>query len=90
MREYECWLLGGKESLRGSRGIRFDATAPSEPEAIRDGKGRLTANMDEGRGYVEVEDQAALTAVLDLDQAEARCPSFRKLRRDVRSVVEAM
>jgi hypothetical protein len=87
-REYECWLLGAKESLRGTRGIREDASTPPNPESIRDGKGRLRANMGNGRGYVEVEDQTALTAVLDLDTAERNCPSFGKLRRELRRLVE--
>jgi hypothetical protein len=85
-REYECWLLGGKESLRGHRGIREDATAPPNPEAIRGGKERLSANMDGNRGYVEVEDQVALTSQVDLNQAAAACPSFAVLRETVRRI----
>jgi hypothetical protein len=60
-RECEYWLLGAKESLKGTRGIRADATAPDNPEGLRDGKGHLTRDMDGDRGYVDVEDQAALT-----------------------------
>jgi hypothetical protein len=86
-KEYECWLLGAKESLRGSCGIRIDAIAPENPEGIRDGKSHLSQNMDGDRRYVQVEDQAALTAQLDLDQAEASCASFSRLRVEVRRIV---
>jgi hypothetical protein len=87
-REYEGWLLGAKQSLRGTRGIRDDANAPDDPEAIRDAKGRLSANMTEGERYVEVEDQAALTQAMSLHEAAGRCPSFEKLRRDLTSLLD--
>jgi len=37
-REFECWLLGSKESLRGINGIVENATAPLNPENIRGSK----------------------------------------------------
>lgn len=49
VREFECWLLAAKESLRGYRGIREDARAPQHPDTVRDGKGRLSRNMQSGR-----------------------------------------
>ena len=88
-REYEAWFLGAKESLRGSRGIRTDATGPPDPEAVRGAKERLARNM-RGKPYDSVLDQPALTAKVDLDMASRRCPSFRKLLRDLRRLVEQM
>jgi len=86
-REYECWLLAAKESLRGRRGIRPDAVAPPNPDALRDGKGRLSNNMTGGRRYLEVDDQAALSASLDLNLAAGRSPSFDRLRTEVARLV---
>lgn len=34
--ESEAWILVGVDSVRGVRGIRADAEAPADPEAIRD------------------------------------------------------
>lgn len=77
-RELEGWFLGAKESLRGVRGIRSDAVAPVSPESIRGAKERLSKNMDGGRRYLEVDDQPALVERLDLELAQARCPSFAR------------
>jgi hypothetical protein len=80
--EFEAWLLGGKESLRGVRGIREDALAPERPERIREAKERLSRNM-RGRGYVSVDDQPALVEKLNLDLARRRCDSFDKFCREL-------
>jgi len=74
-REFEAWLLGAKEALRGVRGIRQDATAPSHPEAIRGAKERVSQNM-QGRRYVPVDDQAALAERMDI-----RLAADREVRR---------
>lgn len=81
-KEFEAWYLGAKESLRGVRRIHADANTPDDPEAIRDAKGALAQNMD-GRRYLEVDDQPAFAAALDLNAAQSRCGSFDKLVRDV-------
>lgn len=86
-KEFECWFLGAKESLRGTRGIRNDSTAPQHPEEIRGAKERLTQNMIPGRRYLEVDDQPAFADSMNLDQAQARCPSFAKLMRDLNRLV---
>ncbi len=78
-KELECWFLGAKESLRGTRGIRLDSSPPAEPESIRGAKERLSQNMIAHRRYLPVDDQAALAETMDLREAEARCPSFARL-----------
>ena len=78
-RELESWFLGAKESLRGVRGIRGDATAPEDPEGIRGAKERLSQNMMPGR-YIEVDDQPALAARMDPEEAARLCPSFARFR----------
>jgi hypothetical protein len=77
-RELESWFLGSKDSLRGVRGIKHDANAPNDPETIRGAKERLSRNMV-GRRYLEVDDQPAFAARVDLDLALQRCSSFRRL-----------
>ena len=89
-KELECWFLGAKESLRGKRGIREDSVAPANPESIRGAKERLTRNMPPGRRYLEVDDQPAFADAMNVEQAEARCPSFAKLMRALNEVARAI
>jgi len=83
VRELEAWFLGGIESLRGQRGIRPDAAYDADPEAPRGAKERVEALM--AGSYVDVDDQPAMMASLDLNAARSRCPSFDKLMRDLQS-----
>ena len=82
VRELEAWFLAGIESLRGQRGISDDAAWSGDPEAPRDAKGRVEELMP-GRSYVDVDDQPALMAFLDVEAARTRCPSLDKLLRDL-------
>lgn len=89
-REFECWLLGSKESLRGINGIVENATAPSNPENIRGAKEHLTRNMTRGRRYLAVDDQVTFAERFDLNLARQRCPSFDKCCREVERLLQAM
>jgi len=80
-REFEAWLLGAKESLRGCRGIGDGATAPPNPEDIRGAKEALSRNMV-NRRYLEVDDQPAFAKVFDLAMARSACRSFDKFMRE--------
>jgi hypothetical protein len=87
-RELEAWFLGAKESLRGVRGIRANAANPSDPEAIRGAKERLTSNMEGSRRYNEVDDQSAFAAQVDLAVAIQRCPSLeRRLAQGLKAML---
>lgn len=88
-RELEAWFLGAKESLRGVRRIRTDASAPPDPEKIRGAKERLTRNMEPGSRYLEVDDQPAFAAVFDTALAAQRCPSFQRLLMSVERLAKA-
>jgi len=77
-RELEGWFLGGKESLRGIRSIRMDATGPTNPEDIRGAKERLSQNMENGARYIAVDDQPAFATDLDFELTRSRCRSFQK------------
>lgn len=85
--EIEAWILGAVDSLRGVRGIRSDAQAPPDPEAVRDAKGAITRLMEGTRGYVATDDLPAFVDAVDLALAEARSPSFAKFRRDMQGLV---
>lgn len=88
--ELEGWFLGAKESLRGVRGILQGAAAPHDPESVRGAKERLTENMQQGRRYLDVDDQPALAEHMDLDSARRQCPSFEKFLRDVHQLVSRL
>jgi len=88
--ELEAWILASKEQLRGVRGIREDATSPEHPESIRGAKGQLSRNMGPGRCYIETADQVALVEKMDIQVCQERCPSFRKLIRDIEYLVGEM
>ena len=88
-REYEAWFLAALSSLRGKRGIRLDARPPESPEDIPNAKGYLGAQMASGRKYSETADQPALSDIFDLGEAQT-CRSFRKLRREFKSILNAL
>ena len=85
--EYESWFLAAAESVAGRRDIDPSATRPDDPESIRNAKGWLSKHMPSGRSYRPTLDQAALTAIFDLDAARS-APSFDKLWRDVAELLE--
>ena len=68
-REYEAWFLAAAESIAASKRIEGPVSRPDDPEAIRDAKGRLSAILGKPHAYQPVRDQAALTAVFDLEEA---------------------
>lgn len=86
-REFETWFLAAAKSLRGKRGLPVDLEPPANPEGIRGAKEWLSRSMRTG-AYKETVDQAALTALFDLSEA-ARIPSFARLDRKLRALVEA-
>lgn len=86
--EYESWFVAAARSIAGNRDIASDVLAPPDPESIRDAKGWITRQMPPGRTYRPTRDQAALTAVFDLDAARSS-PSFDKLWRNVTALLGA-
>ena len=85
--EYEAWFLAAADSIAGKRGIDPSTSSPNDPESIRGAKGWLRKRMPRDQRYRETLDQAALSAVFDLDAAR-NAPSFDKLWRDVASLLE--
>lgn len=78
-REYEAWFIAAAASLNGCRGFGCHAEdAKVDAERPRNAKGWMAQRMA-SRVYRETTDQAAFSAVLDLDLAFANSRSFRKL-----------
>lgn len=77
VREFEAWFLAGVESLRSHRSIRDDAAYHGDPEGPRDAKGALSHLMTEP--YAVVRHQVAFCALVSLDTAARRSPSFSTL-----------
>jgi Domain of unknown function (DUF4276) len=79
--EYEAWFLAAIESLRGTRGVRADASSHEEPERPRGAKEQLEQRLVDGRSYSAAADQTAMTAKFDMARAYRRCRSFRRMVR---------
>lgn len=77
VREYEAWFLAGIESLRGHRTVRDDAVYVSDPETKRGCKEALSELMAEP--YDPIRHQTAFSAIVDIESACERSPSFRRL-----------
>lgn len=80
--EFEAWFLAAAESLRGQRGLRNDLNPPDNPEGIRGAKEWLSHQMESSRTYTETQDQPALAALFDIEQAR-NADSFDKCYRDI-------
>lgn len=89
-REFEAWFIGASVSLAGRRELPAVMDEHPRPESIRGCKEWLSRQLPPGRTYSEVTDQPAFMAVLDLDRAEAHCPSFGKCRRELRALFGAI
>lgn len=79
VREYEAWFLATMESLRGRSGIKGDAGSCDNPEEIRGAKEAIERNMQGGFSYMETTNQAAFSAIFDMQKAFQSCRSFRKM-----------
>jgi len=82
----EARFLAAKESLRDYKGVRPDASATPDPEAIRGAKERLSQNMH-GRTYLGAHDQAGFAERMDMNAARQRSPSFAFFVEAVRRLI---
>ena len=80
--EFETWFLAAAESLRGRRGLKNDLNSPDNPETIRGAKEWLSHRMEDSKTYRETQDQPALAALFDIEQAR-QVDSFDKCYRDI-------
>jgi len=84
--EYEAWFIAAAPSVAGHRGLDPGLMRPPDPEAIHGAKEWLRDRCTQGANYREAVDQAALTAVFDLQMARS-ADSFDKLCRDFRELL---
>ena len=87
--EFEAWFLAAAESLRGRRGLRNDLNPPDNPEGIRGAKEWLSHQMERSRTYSETQDQPALAALFDIEQAR-QADSFDKCHRDIMRLLDEL
>lgn len=90
-KEFETWFLGCLERFRGFMGIPCDVSAPHRPEDLG-GKGTLERFMG-GVDYLPRIHQVDFVRKMepeDLALCQKRCPSFKKLTRDVKFLLESM
>lgn len=88
-KEYEAWFIAAAESLRGQCGLSQDLVADPDPENIRGAKEWLSRRMPENRRYAETTDQAALTAVFNM-QAARQTGSFDNCYREIVRLLTAL
>ena len=77
-REYEAWFIASAASLHGHRGFAVETGADVDPERPRNAKKWIEERMV-SRAYGETTDQAAFSALIDIELAKQRSRSFRKL-----------
>jgi hypothetical protein len=90
-KEFETWFLGCLERYRGFMGIPDNVLAPDKPEELG-GKGTLEGIMI-GFNYLPRIHQVDFVRKMepeDLILCRERCPSFDKLERDVKRLVESI
>src|SRR5471032_1546694 len=82
-REFEAWFMAAARSLIGCRNFHWDSPdpAPANSETLRNAKGWLAERMG-GQGYHETLDQPKFASAFDMEFAQMRSRSFRKLCED--------
>ncbi len=88
-REFESWFIAASRSLGGKRGLAPELEFVDDPERIRGAKEWLRKQMPRSRPYTETEDQPALTAEFDMQEAQ-RAPSFEKCYRELTSLLSRL
>lgn len=78
-REYEAWFIASAASLDGHRGFAVGPPAGDvDPDRPRNAKKWIEERMA-SRAYGETTDQPAFSALIDVEVANQRSRSFRKL-----------
>ena len=78
-RSFESWFLASLDTIRGHGGIQEMAALSQVAENISNPKDWLSAQMPQGRAYKETAHQAALSGLIDINQAVSNSRSFRRL-----------
>ncbi len=88
-REYEAWFLASIEYIArdNSNSLPSNLKYEGEVERSRGVKEWLTSQMPPGQGYKPTLDQAGFTNLIDVDVAQQRSRSFRRLCHAIKEVV---
>lgn len=94
-REYEAWFLASLAAIAGKPwqnrvGLPPDVTYDDDSERIAGVKGWLDRHLPPGHSYKPAQDQAVLTAMLDLELTREKSRSFRRLCHALEQAVEAI
>lgn len=88
-REYEAWFLASMEHICLRVPVLPDELHyDGDPEALRDAKGWISAQMEPGKAYKPTTDQKRFTSLLDLGTVRGRSRSFRRLCDAVGELVQ--
>jgi hypothetical protein len=88
-REYETWFLASLDTIAGSHNLPSDLTFEGNVEDKRGAKEWLTAQMPAGQAYKPAVEQASFTGLIDLDLAQQRSRSFRRLCHALEELIQA-
>lgn len=93
--EYEAWFLASLATIAGKPwqnrvGLPPDTTYEGDSEGIVGVKGWLDRKLPPGHSYKPAQDQAVLTAMLDLELTRKNSRSFRRLCHALEQAVEAI
>lgn len=89
-REYESWFVASADRLGGPDGLRAGVGVPGDSESRRGAKEWLTQNMTRGGRYRPTTHQLLFSQRIAIRETRERSPSFDKLCRDIRRLVEAL
>lgn len=85
-REFETWFITSFSSLRDNLPFREGATAPTDPESLRDAKGWLSRNLV-GYNYDPISHQSLFCNYVDIQSAR-ESHSFARLYEKINSAIE--
>lgn len=94
-REYEGWILASIESICGNpidSEIVFpvDVLAPIDPDSINSAKGWIAARLPKNKTYKETVHQASMSRLIDVNLANGRSRSFRRLQNAVSQLLNGI
>jgi hypothetical protein len=87
---YENWFLASLETLSSKRGLISELPTIIDPEGISNPKNWLTKHKDQGRIYKETLDQAPMSQLIDINLAQERSRSFRRLVNAVGELLDSI
>ena len=90
-REYEAWFLASIEAIARDQNNKFphNLVFTKDVESKRGVKEWLSSQLPSGYSYKPTVDQARLTNLIDINVAQQRSRSFRRLCHAVEQIVKS-